>query len=162
MCKTKDKYMKNIKTLLLTIIFSLFVFSIYPATSAQLEIMGNVPSILDIKIKSINTNLDLSKDASSLVVAELIITSNRLNGYTISVSSSNDGKFVNLEGASDTLSYTIEYNGNSYDLSNTQIIEDKSTKENATTKEIYISYSGDRMLTAGDYRDTLIFTITAK
>ena len=168
-----------------TLVLVLFLFGAAVAAaqtpqtsdSGTLTLEGTVPKIVTINVspKSVASNLDLSTDQTDLLVATVTETSNVRAGYSVTVQSANaasqsttDPFFASTSGGnSDTLSYTLKYDGDtvSFTGGSAATVTDASDKTavGGSTHEVRISYTGTtKNLYADSYQDTLTFTITAK
>ena len=135
--------------------------------SGTLVLQGTVLEATEITITptASATTLDLSASPSDLNVASVNEKTNSVTGYTVTLTSANDGELVNTPG-NDSLAYTATYDGAAVSLSSTT----PATITNQTTpgaydvdKDFDISYSGKPAaeMTAGTYTDTLTFTISS-
>ena len=147
-------------------------------TTATLLLQGEVAARVSIAVEAedVAESLDLATDQDDLMVATVTEISNVRAGYTVTLSSANEGRLVGLNantaGTSDTgdvenVPYTIGYNGADHDLAaGTATITDVSARNvqgnNVTTVPVLLSYTGDPDLGADTYQDTLTFTIIAK
>lgn len=157
--------MKKILFILIFIIISISLFS-QTTDTGTLTIIGTVPPINRIIITPTNNSLDLSIN-TSIEIATITTISNSKTGYNLSLSSTNSGFFVDNTGTViDTLAYTLEFDGTSYDLSTGEkILMSTSGKTGpaGTAESLFINYSGDsQLMYEGEYQDTLTFIISAK
>ncbi|MBB6481041.1 hypothetical protein [Spirochaeta isovalerica] len=131
-------------------------------TTGTLTLTGTVDSNMAIVVTPVDgvyNDLDLLNDASNLKVATVTEISN--SAYTVTVSSDNSSE---LAGPSDSLAYTLTYDGASIDLtSGSAVITNTTTVTDADglDKDLNISYTGNPALPSGTYTDTLTFTIAA-
>ena len=173
--------MKSFSNILI-LVLALFLFGATAAVaqnsdSGTLTLEGTVPEILTINVsaESVASNLDLSTDQTDLLVATVTETSNVRAGYSVTVESANaasqsstDPFFASTSaGNSDTLSYTLKYDGSTVSFSGgsaaTVTNASDKTAAGGSTNEVRISYTGTTQnLYADSYQDTLTFTITAK
>ncbi|NBC28421.1 MAG: hypothetical protein GVY29_00340 [Spirochaetes bacterium] len=145
--------------------------------TGTLGLTGTVPKIVSITVadEAIASNLDLTTDVSSLLVATVTERSNVQAGYTVTVESANaaaagtgSGFFDSSDaGNNDTLNYSVTYGGNavSYSSGAPATVTDAGDKtaSSGDSNEVRISYSGSSAnIYNGTYSDTLTFTITAK
>ncbi len=139
-------------------------FSSFAATQADLLLKGVVSPILEISIdhEAVASNLDLGQKATSLKVATLTEKSNYHSGYKIKAKSTNSGKLVNTSDANSFVNYTLTYNGSNVPLTSasTQIYQTANLR-GTYTKDLKISYNQPSELSAGNYTDTVQFTIEA-
>lgn len=145
------------------------------AASDTLTIQGAVAAILSITATSqpgYNT-LNLASNVTDQLVAVVNEKCNRNAGYTVDIQSANGvAHSLNAAGfysgtTSDSLSYTVKYDGNAVSFTNgaaTSVINSNSKSPQAgTNRNVTISYSAaSANLAEGTYSDTLTFTITAK
>lgn len=149
--------MKNLFTAVLLTMSSLS----FAATVATLQLKGTIAQNLDISIvpEAIATTLNLTQTASSLKVATLNEKSNSNTGYKVTVSSQNLG---NLKNGTFLFPYTLGYNGQQLNLSSPST-QTYAVAAHNVNKDVTISYTGvpADTLVAGDYVDTVTFTIAA-
>lgn len=155
--------MKNTKRILA--LSALILSSVATAaTTGSLILRGNVPDILSIEVtaEAIATTLDLSTTQADLKVATVQEKSNSETGYTVSISSANDGSLVR-SGGSESITYTMKYNGVAVDLSGVDTFNNAAAAAVTVNKDVTISYVGQDFddLVAGDYEDTVTFSIAA-
>ncbi|MES2527065.1 MAG: fimbrial protein [Bdellovibrionota bacterium] len=133
----------------------------FAATTATLQLKGTIAQALDISIvaEGVATSLNLTQNASSLKVATLNEKSNSNTGYKVTVSSLNNGK---LKNGTFLFPYTLGYNSQQLNLNSPQT-QVYSVAAHNVTKDVSISYTGvaQESLVAGDYTDTVTFTIAA-
>lgn len=148
------------KTMFTALALTLSTMSI-AATTATLQLKGTIAQNLDISIvaESVATSLNLTQNAANLKVATLNEKSNSNNGYKVTVSSLNNGK---LKNGTFLFSYTLGYNSQQLNLNSPQTQTYPVAAHNVN-KDVTISYTGiaQESLVAGDYTDTVTFTIAA-
>ncbi len=134
----------------------------FAATSATLQLKGTILQALDISIvpESVATSLNLTQTASNLKVAVISEKSNSNTGYKVTVSSLNNGK---LKNGSQLFPYTLGYNSQNLNLNSPQTQTYSTIQAYNVSKDVTISYTGiaQDALVAGDYVDTVTFTIAA-
>ncbi|MFN8370545.1 MAG: fimbrial protein [Bacteriovoracaceae bacterium] len=158
------KFLK--KSILSLTLMTLPVIS-FAATTGTLLLQGTIAQVLSISItpvSGVNNNLDLTSNATNLVVGAVQEVSNSVTGYKILLSSANAGK-LNHASTSAFVSYTARYNGTAVTLSTTpqNIFNQSTAGAYNTSKNFDISYTGQAAanLVEGNYSDTLTFTIQA-
>lgn len=123
---------------------------------------------------AVASNLDLTNSQSQLTVGTVSITANCQNGYSITLSSSNEGKLVNtaVGGAplsNERVNYTLYYLGSQ--IPATQAGSVIATSNNATLLtnttllgNLGISYTGvePSIMRAGTYQDNLTITLQSQ
>lgn len=133
----------------------------FAATTATLQLKGTIAQNLDISIvpESVATSLNLTQNASAVKVATLTEKSNSNTGYKVTVSSANNGK---LKNGTFQFSYTLGYNSQQLNLTSPQT-QTYAVGAHNVQKDVTISYTGQAQetLVAGDYTDTVTFTIAA-
>ncbi len=133
----------------------------FAATTATLQLKGTIAQALDISIvpETLATSLNLTQNASSLKVATINEKSNSNTGYKVTVSSLNSGK---LKNGTFLFSYTLGYNSQQLNLASPQT-QTYAVAAHNVTKDVTISFTGiaQDALVAGDYTDTVTFTIAA-
>ena len=139
-------------------------FSSFAATQADLLLKGVVSPILEISIdhEAVASNLDLSQKATNIKVATLTEKSNYHSGYKIKAKSTNAGKLVNTSDANSFVNYTLTYNGSNVPLTSASAqVYHTANLRGTFTKDLKISYNQPNDLSAGNYTDTVQFTIEA-
>jgi hypothetical protein len=149
---------------LLCLSLALTSFSGIASTSASLILRGQVPQILSLSLtaETLASNLPLDKTQSSTKVGQVTERSNSSTGYKVSVESANKGKLVRVNG-SEQFPYTLAYHGQNLNLAGRVDISYPQAQAVTSQKDVTISYTGvphDRLV-AGDYTDTVTFTIAA-
>lgn len=139
------------------------------ATSGSLNLKGKVEKILSISVTPAAGAdlLDLSASQTDLNVAQTLEKSNSNTGYKVTVSSLNNGKLLRDTGT-ETLTYTAKYNSTTLNLTNSNAVPVTGKSVSASgiysaTSNFTISYTGidPTTMVAGDYSDTVTFTIAA-
>ena len=141
---------------------ALLTLSLYThaGTMATLNLKGTVAPILDISLTP-ETNallLPLEQSQSNLKIGTVFERSNYSGGYKVQISSVNQG---NLRNGTNSLTYSLTYNGNGVNLVSGQIFTHSFTNAAVKEREVRISYTADQNLAAGDYTDNVTFTISA-
>lgn len=169
--------MKKIMTIAIVVagIVAVTGFAQTTTDSGTLNLTGTVPKIVNINVVAdpAASSLDLTQDATDLLVATVTETSNVQAGYTVTVESANaaasgtDSAFFDssASGNTDTLDYSLSYGGSAVSFSGgaAAVLTDASDKTAASgvTNEVRIAYTAKHMYN-GTYEDTLTFTIQAK
>lgn len=139
----------------------LITTSAFSATQANLFLKGVVPSVLSVDVQNSTSavNLPLMDNQTNLKIAELKYSSNSATGFKITVNSLNDFKLVHYT-ANDILNYTLNVGGVTVGQGSTVV--QNNNKVNEETKDIKITYNAmSSVTTAGEYVDTVTFTISA-
>jgi len=135
----------------------------YTSTTGTLLLRGNVPEILSIEVipLPIAIELNLFTETTDLKVATVKEMSNHPSGYKVAISSANNGKLTRV-GGTETVAYTLKYNGNIVNLNSTQEVTYTSTPAVTQNRDVKISYSeqDEETTLSGNYEDTLTFTIS--
>ncbi len=154
------------KMILATLIFS--SFSAFAGTTASLFLKGTVAAITEISVAAdpAAQALAISVGSSNLKVATVSETCNDKDGYDIFMSSLNGGKLVHSVDNTKSTSYQIAYGGAA--LVAPSITPNKIKTVNSlsglttNTSDVKITVTSAPNAVAGDYNDTLTFTIAAK
>jgi hypothetical protein len=169
--------MKTLKVLALVSIIAVAAF--VPAfgqtidaegtNNASVVIKGTVPQILRAVIDiPAETILDL-EFADTVLLGNVVLLSNRIGAYSLSIASANAGRLVGAAGVDndDVFPYTLIFDGVSHNLADgayTFSTAGKTTKA-GNAKAVEVSYAGydtrDTLVNADVYSDTLTFTIAA-
>lgn len=141
-----------------------FVGGAKASNTATLMLRGNIPSLMSISVNPTPEaqNLDLTSTQTDLLVARVQEVSNSNTGYSISVSSQNTGNLVHTDNSAN-IPYTMKYDGQVLNLESTATISHPSVSAVSQNKDIEISYTGQspEEAVAGDYEDTITFSISA-
>lgn len=111
------------------------------------------------------TTLDLSKSAYEVPVASVTETCNSGAGYTVEISSRENGA---LSGAHDAVAYQLAYDRTRAELGGsaaTPVVLTSATGPTGSAgklRNVTISYSAAEALHGGTYEDVLTFTVAAK
>lgn len=150
----------------------LFAFSFFAvlgsqsqaATSASLVLKGMVPSLLTLELssESIATSLPLNVTQANTKVGTVVEKSNSATGYKITVDSQNKGKLIR-NGGNEAVNYTMNYGGQGVNLQSAQQLTYSGAFAGTRTRDVQISYQAVPFenLVAGEYNDTVTFTISA-
>lgn len=140
----------------------------FAATTGTLQLRGVVQQRLSIAVtaESGATTLDLSASPTDLKVATLNEKNNsKTIGYKVNIKSA---KLGNLErvGGTETLPYTLKYNGSAVNISTAAGSDVASAATGSvvnTNKDVAISYTGAaaESMVEGTYEDLLTFTISS-
>lgn len=137
-------------------------FSGICATSGTLLLKGQVASLLSISIapESVATALDLTTTQSNTKVASVQEKSNSSTGYKVTISSQNLGV---LKNGQHSFVYSLSYSNQALNLSSPVTQTNSASAAVTVNKDVKISYTGvpAEELVAGDYTDTITFTIAA-
>lgn len=134
------------------------------ATSGTLYIKGNVPEIMSISVtpENLATNLPLGQTQTNVKLAMVQEKSNSQTGYKVTIGSANNGKLVRDSGTEE-FPYTLSYASQPLNLASPVVITNAGASAVTRNREVTISYTGvaEDQLVAGDYSDTITFTISA-
>lgn len=152
------------KLLLALSISSLASFNLIAATTANLQLKGNVPSVVSIAVaaETIATSLPLDVTQNNTRIAKVTEKTNATNGYMVTVESVNKGKLIR-SGGNEQFSYILAYNGQGLNLAGPSAISYNSSVKGEQLRDVTISYTGvpSESMVAGDYLDTVTFSIAA-
>lgn len=150
------------KKLLVALTLSTLTFSGFAATSGTLLLKGQIAPLLSIAVtpESVASALDLTTTQSNTKVATVQEKSNSNTGYKVTISSQNLGV---LKNSLHTFVYSLSYNGQALNLASPVTQTNSSSAAVTVNKNVNISYTGvpADQLVAGDYTDTITFTIAA-
>jgi hypothetical protein len=135
------------------------------ATTATLVLKGTVPAVLSISLvaETLATNLPLTQTQAASKVATVTESSNSASGYKVTISSINAGKLVRANGT-EQFPYTLSYGSQAgINLTSQYVASNPQGSAVNRTQDVKISYQGvpAEQMVAGDYTDTLTFTIAA-
>lgn len=145
----------------LTTLAVLCTFTAHSATVGTLFLKGTVPSILSIEVtpEPLASALPIHQSQSNVKVATVTSRSNSSGGYTVNIQSTNFG-YLKRNNGTEALQYTMTYAGTAVNLGNGQDFTHSFTNAAPVDRDVKISYTGTEALPAGDYTDTVTFTIT--
>jgi len=131
-----------------------------------INLTANMPELTQLKFEVNQTTLDLV-DPAAVTIGTMFERSNRPTGYTVSLASANEGALTGPAG--ETAAYELSYGGTVIDLSTgtaTNVTNNtERTTFNGVEREIVVTPQVDGnadFLAAGDYEDTLTFTISGQ
>lgn len=152
------------KKTFLTFTLLLMTVQAFAGTTATLLLKGTVPQILDVAVTAevVASNLPLTVSQTATKVATVRESSNSNTGYKISITSANQGKLIRASGTEQFL-YSLAYDGASVNLSSAVVLKRPGASAVSVNKNVTISYTGvpSASMVAGDYTDTVTFTIAA-
>ncbi len=139
------------------------------ATTGSVNLSGSVGQSCNITVsaQSIASSLDLTTTSAGTTVANVTETCNDKLGYNVSLATTNGtttGLFKGPSGNTDTLAYTVTYNGVAKTFSSGSTNATTATARTAAggvTKALAIAFTGSSSLNADTYTDTLTLTMTA-
>ena len=148
----------------LALTLSLTTLTSMAASTATLLLKGVVPQVLSIAVTAepLAINLPLATTQSNQKIATVNEKSNSNTGYKVTISSANQGKLVR-SGGSQQFPYSMTYNDQTINLSSAVVLTNTTPSSVSVNKDLDISYTGvpNEQMVAGDYVDTLTFTIAA-
>ena len=155
------------KKSLITLIALTLTSSAFAATTGTLNLKGTVAQALSISVNGDASalNLDLhNPKVKDLKVASVLEQSNSKTGYKVSISSQNKGILAHEDGKNvDSLGYSMKYGTQTVDFSKTDVISQGKADAYNVSKDVKVSYDGREAtdMVAGEYRDTITFSISA-
>lgn len=111
----------------------------------------------------IATTLPLNQTQVDLKVASGTVTSNSASGFKVMASSANQSNLKRI-GGNEVFPYTMKYGNIQIPLTSASPTEFLSTTRLNMTDNLTISYTGKPIdsMPAGEYQDTVTFTISAR
>lgn len=150
------------KKLLMALSLTTLSISGVCATSGTLLLKGQIAQAVSIAVtpESVASALDLTTTQSNTKVATVQEKSNSSTGYKVTVSSQNLGVLKNNQHS---FVYSLSYNGLALNLASPVTQTNSASSAVTVNKDVKISYTGvpADQLVAGDYTDTITFTIAA-
>ncbi len=138
------------------------------ATTGSVNLSGSIGQSCNLTVSaSGNTGLNLANTATATSVTTVTEACNDKLGYNVTLVTTNGtttGLFKGPSGNTDTLAYTVTYNGaaKTFAASSSQITTAAArTAPGGVAKTLAISYTGNSALNADTYTDTLTLTMTA-
>lgn len=154
------------KIMLATLVLS--SFSVIAGTTATLNLKGTVAAVTEISVAAdaAAQALTIASGSSNLKIATVSETCNDKDGYDIFMSSINGGKLIHSLDATKSTGYQIAYGSAAMTIPSTTPTKIKtvSSLSGLTTNasDVKITVTSAPNAVAGDYNDTLTFTIAAK
>lgn len=152
------------RSLLAILLVTVTATSAFSATTANLVLKGVIPVNLSVEVSptSLATTLPLDQAQNDQKVASLSYTSNSVTGFKLLARSAKGGKLVNTGSNNHFVNYQLKQGGNNISLntSDTQFLSEQNSL-GTFSKDITITYSQPQNLAAGEYTDTVTFTIQA-
>jgi hypothetical protein len=150
--------------LFISIVLSISTTICLAGTTSTLILRGTIAEVLDVEVapEAIATNLPLTISQTHTKVARVLENSNSSTGYKITISSANQGKLIRVSGTQQ-FPYSLQYDGVDLNLVNPVELIRANTETVSAQKNLTISYSGveESSMVAGDYADTITFSISA-
>lgn len=137
----------------------------FAQTTAPLQLKARVAQKMGLSVTPLGvaTTLPLNQTQVDLKVATGTITSNSASGFKVLASSAH---FSNLKriGGNEVFAYTMKYGNIQIPLTSSTPTEFLSTTRLNVTDNLTISYTGKPIdsMPAGEYQDTVTFTISAR
>ena len=137
----------------------------FAATTANLFLKGVIAPNLNVDVTptSLATTLPLDVAQNDQKVATLSYSSNTVNGFKLLARSAKGGKLVNSSSNNHFVNYQLKSGGQNISLNtaDTQFFSEQNLSLTPTNRDITITYSQPQNLAAGEYSDTVTFTIQA-
>lgn len=150
------------KRILVGLLLTTVGTSAFAGTTATLLLKGSIAPNLDISVtpETVAAALDLTTTQSNTKIATVQEKSNSNTGYKVTISSQNLGA---LKNGQQRFVYNLAYNGSALNLASPVVQSYTSPAAVTLNKNVNISYTGvpADQLVAGDYTDTITFTIAA-
>lgn len=148
----------------LSILLTVFAYAALAGSQTTLPLKGKINLLLGIDITptAAASTLNLTQSQTGLKVATGHLYSNSSTGFKVTVSSANQGRLKRISG-SEYFNYTMKFGTIPVNLSSTTPIEYTYGGILNYSDDISVSYTGlpAANLVAGDYTDTITFTISA-
>lgn len=155
------------KKILLTTFMLLSFAQGFAATSGSLSVTGMIAVVNDISISPYSqaTNLNILGGESGTLVADIAELSNNPDGYTIQLTSTNNGKLINTTNSLYQVSYQISYDGGTYltptnspsTVKNVYFLNQKTSD----VSPVKIKFSPYTSAGSGSYEDSITLSIVA-
>lgn len=154
------------KMIIATLVLS--SLSAFAGTTVNLNLKGNVAAVNELTIADDASAqaLGITTGSTGLKVATLTEKSNDKNGYDIMMSSTNGGKLVHTVDASQSTNYKLSYGpGSMVSPTTTPTLVKFSgnlTGLTTATSDVKVDVTSAPNAIAGDYTDTVTFSLVAK
>lgn len=126
--------------------------------TGTLRLKGNVTQVCTVEVRDMGTDLNLVNGSNTVPVGEVTENCNSGTGYTITLSSQNEGKLTTGTGAQ--VPYTVNYDGATGGAHGLQVNRDGARFDKKST--LAVNVNGNAQAIAGNYTDTVTITIAAK
>lgn len=149
-------------------VFALCSFAALAGTSATLNLKGNVAAVTEISVAAdaAAQSLAIVSGSTNTKVATVTEQCNDKDGYDIMMSSINGGKLVHTVDTSKNTSYQIAYGTGTLVAPTTTPAKVKTVSSltglTTVTSDVKVTVTSAPTAIAGDYTDTLTFSIVAK
>ncbi len=153
------------KQLLALTLATLTTSSLFAATTATLLLKGTVAPVMSISLTAepLAASLPLQTTQNASKVATVTEVSNSTSGYKITLSSAHNGKLRRTSG-NEEFPYSLTYGTQGgINLNSQYVISNPQAAAVNVNKDVKISYTGvpAASMVAGEYTDTITFTIAA-
>ena len=138
-------------------------------TTGSVNLSGSIGQSCNLTVvaQSIASTLDLTATTAGTTVANVTENCNDKLGYNVSLATTNGtttGLFKGPSGNTDTLAYSVTYNGVAKTFTSGSVNATTATARTApggVVKALAIAFTGTSTLNADTYTDTLTLTMTA-
>ncbi len=131
------------------------------AASGTIRLQGSVAVNCTVAVTDLNQSLNLVQGETARQVGTVVENCNSGTGYTISVSSANNGQLTSTGTGTVPIAFTLGYDGQSSNLSSTLELNRSGAQFGKNVPvTVTIPAASDRI--AGTYNDTITVTIAAR
>jgi hypothetical protein len=132
-------------------------------TTTSLELRGSVAVNCTIGITPTAkaTNLDIVNGEKDTLVGVATESCNSGNGYTVQVSSSNQGSLINKANGATPTTYQASYDDGAGSIAS-KIVAGRDKAQFGRQGKLLVSFSGNNQAIAGTYSDVINLVVAAK
>jgi hypothetical protein len=159
--------MKSLKSALCLVVSAIGIFAsathAVAQNAASLEIRGSVAVNCTISIipTAKATNLDILGGEKDTLVGTATETCNSGNGYTVQVTSGNQGSLINKANGAVPSTYQARYDDGTGQIAE-KIVANRDKAQFGRQGRLMVSFAGNSQAIAGVYSDTINLVIAAK
>jgi hypothetical protein len=132
-------------------------------TTTSLELRGSVAVNCTIGITPTAkaTNLDIVNGEKDTLVGVATESCNSGNGYTVQVSSNNQGSLINKANGATPTTYQASYDDGAGSIAS-KIVAGRDKAQFGRQGKLLVSFSGNNQAIAGTYSDVINLVVAAK
>lgn len=131
------------------------------ATSGTIRLQGTVALACTVSVTDLNQSLNLVQGETNKQVGSVVETCNSGTGYSITVTSANNGTLTSTGNGTQPIAFTLGYDGQSSNLnSGLQLTRSSAQFDKTVPVTVTVPAASNRI--AGTYNDTITVTIAAR
>lgn len=131
------------------------------AASGTIRLQGSVAVDCAVTVTDNAVALNLTGGESNRAVGQVVETCNSGTGYTISITSANNGSLASAGTGTAPIAYTVGYDGTNGSL-NAPLVASRNQAQFGRAATLTVSVPASTQYIAGTYQDTVTVTIAAR